>query len=145
ADLPPRARPARRVAGADRGRAGARGRPQPRPGRADDRLGGRGGAAPRLLARAAHHRQAAHRRPPLRAARVRRLARGDEARARARREVISLSAGPRLCHPRHMAAVQTERAAPGSPVATLLPGRAYGVQAPLLYYTSMLLRSRGWA
>lgn len=59
--------------------------------------------------------------------------------------MISLSAGPRLCHPRHMAAVQTERAAPGSPVATLLPGRAYGVQAPLLYYTSMLLRSRGWA
>ena len=39
----------------------------------------------------------------------------------------------------------TERAAPGAPVATLLPGRGYGPQAPLLYYTRLLLRGRGWA
>jgi hypothetical protein len=44
-----------------------------------------------------------------------------------------------------MAAVVTERAAPGAPVATLLPGRGYGLQAPLLYYTRLLLRGRGWA
>ena len=44
-----------------------------------------------------------------------------------------------------MAAVQTERATPGTTVATLLPGRGYGPQAPLLYYTRLLLRSRGWA
>jgi hypothetical protein len=44
-----------------------------------------------------------------------------------------------------MAAVETERAAPGAPVATLLPGRGYGSQAPLLYYTRLLLRSRGWS
>jgi hypothetical protein len=44
-----------------------------------------------------------------------------------------------------MAAVETERAAPGAPVATLLPGRGYGPQAPLLYYTRLLLRGRGWA
>jgi hypothetical protein len=44
-----------------------------------------------------------------------------------------------------MAAVETERATPGAPVATLLPGRGYGPQAPLLYYARMLLRSRGWA
>jgi hypothetical protein len=35
----------------------------------------------------------------------------------------------------------TERAAP---VATLLPGRGYGPQAPLLYYARLLLRGRGW-
>jgi hypothetical protein len=44
-----------------------------------------------------------------------------------------------------MAAVETERTAPGAPVATLLPGRGYGPQAPLLYYARLLLRSRGWA
>jgi hypothetical protein len=44
-----------------------------------------------------------------------------------------------------MAAVRTERATPGAPVATLLPGRGYGPQAPLLYYARLLLRSRGWA
>ena len=44
-----------------------------------------------------------------------------------------------------MAAVETERAAPGAPVATVLPGRGYGPQAPLLYYARLLLRSRGWA
>jgi len=44
-----------------------------------------------------------------------------------------------------MAAVETERAVPGTPVATLLPGRGYGPQAPLLYYARLLLRSRGWA
>jgi hypothetical protein len=44
-----------------------------------------------------------------------------------------------------MAAVETERAAPDAPVATLLPGRGYGPQAPLLYYTRLLLRSRGWS
>jgi hypothetical protein len=43
-----------------------------------------------------------------------------------------------------MAAVETERAAPGAPVATLLPGRGYGPQAPLLYYARLLLRGRGW-
>ncbi|MFC5230331.1 hypothetical protein [Pseudonocardia zijingensis] len=43
-----------------------------------------------------------------------------------------------------MAGVETERAAPGAPVATLLPGRGYGPQAPLLYYTRMLLQGRGW-
>jgi hypothetical protein len=41
-----------------------------------------------------------------------------------------------------MAALDAERAAPA---ATLLPGRGYGPQAPLLYYTRLLLRSRGWA
>lgn len=51
----------------------------------------------------------------------------------------------RLCHSRRMAAVETERAAPGAPVATLLPGRGYGPQAPLLYYARLLLRGRGWA
>jgi hypothetical protein len=40
-----------------------------------------------------------------------------------------------------MAAVETERAAPA---ATLLPGRGYGPQAPLLYYARLLLRARGW-
>jgi hypothetical protein len=44
-----------------------------------------------------------------------------------------------------MAAVEAERAAPGAPVATLLPGRGYGPQAPLIYYTRLLLRGRGWA
>ena len=44
-----------------------------------------------------------------------------------------------------MAAVERERTAPGTPVATLLPGRGYGAQAPLLYYARLLLRSRGWA
>lgn len=44
-----------------------------------------------------------------------------------------------------MAAVETERATPGAPVATLLPGRGYGPQAPLLYYARLLLRGRGWA
>jgi hypothetical protein len=44
-----------------------------------------------------------------------------------------------------MAAVETDRAAPGAPVATLLPGRGYGPQAPLLYYSRLLLRSRGWS
>jgi hypothetical protein len=44
-----------------------------------------------------------------------------------------------------MAAVERERTAPGAPVATLLPGRAYGPQAPLLYYARLLLRGRGWA
>jgi hypothetical protein len=44
-----------------------------------------------------------------------------------------------------MGPVETERAAPGAPVATLLPGRGYGPQAPLLYYARLLLRSRGWA
>jgi hypothetical protein len=44
-----------------------------------------------------------------------------------------------------MVAVETERAAPGAPVATLLPGRGYGPQAPLLYYARLVLRSRGWA
>jgi hypothetical protein len=43
-----------------------------------------------------------------------------------------------------MAAVETERAVPGAPVAVLLPGRGYGPQAPLLYYARLLLRSRGW-
>ena len=50
-----------------------------------------------------------------------------------------------MCHSLGMAAVETERAAPGAPVATLLPGRGYGPQAPLLYYSRLLLRSRGWA
>jgi hypothetical protein len=31
-----------------------------------------------------------------------------------------------------------------APVATLLPGRGYGPQAPLLYYARLLLRSRGF-
>lgn len=44
-----------------------------------------------------------------------------------------------------MAAVETERAAPGAPVATLLPGRGYGPQAPLLYYARLMLRGHGWA
>ncbi|WP_219412749.1 hypothetical protein [Pseudonocardia nigra] len=35
-------------------------------------------------------------------------------------------------------------AEPGGPVATLLPGRGYGPQAPLLYYARVLLRQRGW-
>ena len=34
---------------------------------------------------------------------------------------------------------------PGAPVATILPGRGYGPQAPLLHYTRFLLRHRGWA
>jgi len=38
-----------------------------------------------------------------------------------------------------MAAVET-----AAPVATLLPGRGYGPQAPLLYYARLLLRARGW-
>ena len=54
-----------------------------------------------------------------------------------------------MCHPRRMAqadaAVATERGAPGAPVVTLLPGRGYGPQAPLLYYARLLLRSHGWA
>jgi hypothetical protein len=44
-----------------------------------------------------------------------------------------------------MAAVESERAAGGAPVATLLPGRGYGPQAPLLYYARLLLRGHGWA
>jgi hypothetical protein len=44
-----------------------------------------------------------------------------------------------------MAAVERERTAPGAPVATLLPGRGYGPQAPLIYYARLLLRGRGWA
>jgi hypothetical protein len=40
---------------------------------------------------------------------------------------------------------ETRTAAPGAPVATLLPGRAYGPQAPLLHYTRFLLRHRGFA
>jgi hypothetical protein len=54
-----------------------------------------------------------------------------------------------VCHPRLMAhadaAVVMERGAPGAPVVTLLPGRGYGPDAPLLYYARELLRSRGWA
>jgi hypothetical protein len=44
-----------------------------------------------------------------------------------------------------MAAAETGRAAPGAPVAVLLPGRGYGPQAPLLYYARLLLRGRGWS
>jgi hypothetical protein len=44
-----------------------------------------------------------------------------------------------------MAAVEIERVASDAPVATLLPGRGYGPQAPLLYYARLLLRARGWA
>jgi hypothetical protein len=44
-----------------------------------------------------------------------------------------------------MPAVETEGAAPGASVATLLPGRGYGPQAPLLYYSRLLLRSLGWS
>lgn len=44
-----------------------------------------------------------------------------------------------------MAAADTEGAAPGAPVAVLLPGRGYGPQAPLLYYARVLLRTRGWS
>ncbi|GAA5130107.1 hypothetical protein [Pseudonocardia adelaidensis] len=44
-----------------------------------------------------------------------------------------------------MAAAETEGAAPGAPVAVLLPGRGYGPQAPLLYYARLLLRTRGWS
>ena len=44
-----------------------------------------------------------------------------------------------------MAAAETVGAGPGVPVATLLPGRGYGPQAPLLHYARLLLRGRGWA
>ena len=30
-------------------------------------------------------------------------------------------------------------------MATLMPGRGYGPQAPLIYYARLLLRGRGWA
>ena len=42
-----------------------------------------------------------------------------------------------------LAAVQVRRGDPDK-VAVLLPGRAYPVSAPLLYYTSLLLVRRGW-
>lgn len=34
---------------------------------------------------------------------------------------------------------------PAGPLATVLPGRGYGPQAPLLHYAAFLLRARGWA
>jgi hypothetical protein len=40
---------------------------------------------------------------------------------------------------------ETGPVTPGAPVATILPGRGYGPQAPLLHYTRFLLRHRGWA
>src|SRR4051812_27735114 len=43
-----------------------------------------------------------------------------------------------------MAAVDTERAAHGAPVATLLPGRGYGPPAPPLYYARLPLPRPGW-
>lgn len=44
-----------------------------------------------------------------------------------------------------MAPVETESAGPCAPVATLLPGRGYGPQAPLLYYARLLLHGCGWS
>jgi hypothetical protein len=63
--------------------------------------------------------------------------------------IYRLGTAVQVCHSRRMAradaAVVTERGAPDAPVATLLPGRGYGPEAPLLYYARRLLRSRGWA
>lgn len=50
--------------------------------------------------------------------------------------MISLCRASELCQSLRMAAVDA--------VATLLPGRGYGPQAPLLYYTRLLLHGRGW-